>query len=211
MNIYYTGYITKNLITGQLYYGVHRTVDWNDNYFGSGKKLNAAIKQYGKQNFKKRIVAFFDNSDDMWEWERKIITKDVVVDNFYYNMIIGGTGVYGKEVSPFSHPQKYPKELHEKIIKNRNLAINKYRQEGRGRNFSPREREIGCMMANSKKAKNKRRETYKKISHQQGKINSQYGTRWITDGVLNKKIKNTEKLELGWYYGRTAPNSLSGR
>ena len=38
---------------------------------------------------------------------------------------------------------------------------------------------------------------------QQGTGNSQYGTMWITDGVNNKKIKNSDPIPENWNKGRT--------
>jgi hypothetical protein len=38
---------------------------------------------------------------------------------------------------------------------------------------------------------------------QKGSKNSQYGTRWITNGILNRKIKNGDCIPEGWVYGRT--------
>jgi hypothetical protein len=35
-----------------------------------------------------------------------------------------------------------------------------------------------------------------------GKTNSQFGTRWINNGVTCKKIKTTEQLPIGWQLGR---------
>ena len=35
-----------------------------------------------------------------------------------------------------------------------------------------------------------------------GKLNSQYGTMWITNGKKNKKIKKEEKIPEGWTKGR---------
>lgn len=55
------------------------------------------------------------------------------------------------------------------------------------------------------KIKEKIRKTFQKIGHAQGEKNSQYGTKWITDGVIEKKIpkdKLSHYLELGWKPGR---------
>ena len=53
--------------------------------------------------------------------------------------------------------------------------------------------------------KEKLKEIYKNIKHQQGEKNSQYGTCWITKDGINKKIKK-EELSLyeteGWIKGR---------
>ena len=43
---------------------------------------------------------------------------------------------------------------------------------------------------------------FKSSEHQKGKGNSQYGTMWITDGTVNKKIKKDEDIPNGWYKGR---------
>ena len=52
------------------------------------------------------------------------------------------------------------------------------------------------------KAKVSQRKTYSEIQHQQGKKNSQYGTKWITNEVESTKISCDEPLPRGWRYGR---------
>ena len=37
---------------------------------------------------------------------------------------------------------------------------------------------------------------------QTGEGNSQYGTRWITDGTVNKKLKKNDNVPTGWKLGR---------
>ena len=49
----------------------------------------------------------------------------------------------------------------------------------------------------------KRKATFKNIKHQQGAKNSQFGTRWITDGVSSRKLAADALLPKGWRYGRT--------
>ena len=54
-------------------------------------------------------------------------------------------------------------------------------------------------------------ETKKKMSEQRkntgnGTKNSQFGTKWITDGNKNKKINNNDSLPNGWEYGRKIKN-----
>ena len=44
---------------------------------------------------------------------------------------------------------------------------------------------------------------------QSGEFNSQYGKTWITNGVINKKIKITDKIEDGWKLGRFLASSLT--
>lgn len=54
----------------------------------------------------------------------------------------------------------------------------------------------------SNEHKEKCKNTFKRINHQQGKRNSQYGTQWITNEKENKKIKNGDKIPNGWRLGR---------
>ena len=56
--------------------------------------------------------------------------------------------------------------------------------------------------AQSEKARKKKKETFKRIGHAQGSANSQYGTRWVTDGDVNKKIKKDDPMPEGFRPGR---------
>jgi hypothetical protein len=55
--------------------------------------------------------------------------------------------------------------------------------------------------------KKHKEETKRKIGekasiNQKGSGNSQYGTMWITDGCVNKKISKEEAVPEGWFKGR---------
>jgi hypothetical protein len=54
----------------------------------------------------------------------------------------------------------------------------------------------------TKEARKKRIESFKRIQHQRGETNSQYGTMWITNGETNKKIKKNEPIPEGYFPGR---------
>ena len=75
--------------------------------------------------------------------------------------------------------------------------------------FAKRERENiqrhqpkGVEAAKSEPSRNKRKETFKQNNHSKGERNSQYGTMWITNGELNKKIRKDDPLPEGYYPGR---------
>lgn len=89
---FYTIYKTTNLINNKKYIGMHSTNNLNDNYLGSGKILQKAIKKYGKENFTKEILHIFDNFDDMTNKEREIINSDIFESDEYYNLKEGGEG-----------------------------------------------------------------------------------------------------------------------
>ncbi len=61
---------------------------------------------------------------------------------------------------------------------------------------------MASRLGNSPEAQRKRIETYKKIKHQQGSSNSQFGTMWITDGVTNKKVNKSDPIPEGFRRGR---------
>ena len=60
------------------------------------------------------------------------------------------------------------------------------------------------VLGNSGDGLKKKKETYKKIGHQQGTNNSQYGSMWITDGTKEntRKISKNESIPEGYRKGR---------
>ena len=85
-------YKITNLINNHYYYGVHSTEDINDGYMGSGLLLKKAIKKYGKENFKKEILEYFENEIDKYQRESEIITEKLINDPNCYNITLGGRG-----------------------------------------------------------------------------------------------------------------------
>ena len=83
-------YKTTNLIDGCYYYGVHSTDDINDGYYGSGKILKRALNKYGKESFKREIIALFSDRDSALFYEKKLVTPEILEDNNCYNMCEGG-------------------------------------------------------------------------------------------------------------------------
>ena len=70
---------------------MHQTININDGYMGSGKRLHAAYKKYGIENFKKEILYIFDNEQDMKNKEKEL----VVISEMSYNLCDGGKGGFG--------------------------------------------------------------------------------------------------------------------
>ena len=90
--VYYTIYKVTNKINGKFYIGKHQTKKLNDHYYGSGKKLLAAIKKYGKENFSKEILFVFETEQEMNDKEKELITEDFVKRPDTYNVGVGGEG-----------------------------------------------------------------------------------------------------------------------
>jgi group I intron endonuclease len=90
MNKNYFLYKTTNLINNKIYIGVHATKHINDCYLGSGKHLKNAIKKYGKENFKREILEFFNSYEDALLKENEIVNQDFINRIDTYNIVNGG-------------------------------------------------------------------------------------------------------------------------
>ena len=132
---YHYFYKIINLINGNFYYGIHSTNNLNDNYFGSGVRLGKAIKKYGKNNFEKIILKFFDNREELEQYEKLIVNEILVKENNCYNIAIGGckstinmVPVMDKDGNTFQVPKDDPRYLNGELIhvcksQNKNMVI----------------------------------------------------------------------------------------
>lgn len=210
--MYYTIYKITNQVDGKFYIGSHKTKDLNDGYMGSGKYLKHAQEKYGIENFTKEILFVFETSEEMYAKEAELVNEDFLATENTYNLKIGGHGgfdylnstkrnLYGSNGKRgFGGENLKPSvwtrdDLTEDDIENikRKISNTMKSQYASGRPVSF-------------KGKTHSDETKKIISeksseHQSGEGNSQYGTMWITDGVVNKKIKKVDKIPAGFRKG----------
>jgi len=92
----YFVYITTNLINNKQYVGDHSTNNLNDNYLGSGKIISIAIKKYKIENFKLKILEFFDTKQEAFDAQEKYIKQfNTLVPNGYNLSPKGGLGTKG--------------------------------------------------------------------------------------------------------------------
>jgi group I intron endonuclease len=79
-------YITENLINGKKYIG--KDSKNNSNYLGSGRMLLEAIKIHGRENFKKTIIEYCNNNEDLSIRESFWIKKyNALESNDFYNLV----------------------------------------------------------------------------------------------------------------------------
>jgi len=82
-------YKTINLINNKIYIG--QDSNNNPKYLGSGLLLRKAINKYGKKNFKKEILEFCNNQNELNEkeiyWIEKMNSRDLDIG---YNIDYGG-------------------------------------------------------------------------------------------------------------------------
>jgi group I intron endonuclease len=88
-------YITTNLITGKQYIGDHSCDKLEkDSYLGSGLYLRRALKEYGKENFKKEILEFFNSKQEAFNAQEKYINEyNTLAPNGYNISPKGGHNV----------------------------------------------------------------------------------------------------------------------
>ena len=198
--------MTTCKIDNKFYIGMHSTDNLDDGYLGSGKKLWYSIRKNGLENHEKKILEFLPNRILLAEREKEIVNEQFLENPMCMNLQLGGGGGFHSE----EHFKKFQaagveaanqklNELRkdpnwaESYSKSMSAALKKSYSDGRIKGFS------WYGLKHSEETKQKMSE---KASLRTGDKNSQYGTRWITNGTEDKKIKKGEDLPQGWYLGR---------
>jgi len=181
---------------------MHSTNNLDDGYMGSGRRLRASIRKYGKRYHMIVVLEYCDSRELLIEAEKKAITEDMIGDKDCMNLMGGGDGgfvskeactkggttymeKYGGTDTFFDCRSKGGKATFEK-----HGVHEGFKCDWNGRKHSEETKE---KMRDSKKGQGV------------GKTNSQYGTCWITKDGSNKKV-NKDDLDQyvldGWVKGR---------
>lgn len=205
--MYFTVYKTTNLINGKIYIGIHKTENLDDGYLGSGLLINRAIEKYGKENFSKDIIAICDTEEEMYKLEESLVCQAFLTFFSTYNMKLGGDGGFdhlnsnegiSKRSWTFRNWQKSGSDKVKKLL----LTDPSYKERmiKHLKNIAPKVSSYGFLgKIHTNKTRDLMKESHKG-KHSKEK-NSQYGTFWVTNGIENKKIKDT--IPNGWSKGRT--------
>lgn len=214
----YVIYKIINIVNNKIYVGIHKTLNPNDNYFGSGKLIIAAIKKYGLQNFRKEILFEFYSLEEAASKEKEIVNEAFVARDDTYNLSIGG-GLGGKDINGLTfYGRKHTRETKEKLrisSTGRKLppeAIakiiihNKTHQKRKenisktltGRKFTEEHRK------NVSKGLNNYSKLTGKTPGKQKGFKRQYKHVWINNGEIQTRIKEYEIIPEGWFRGRLA-------
>lgn len=219
---YHYFYKITNNLNGHFYYGVHNTDNLNDGYMGSGRRLKIAYKKYGIENFSKEILRYFNSSKEAYEYESEIVNEELIHDYNCYNIQLGGKGinthglmtVKDKDGNCFDIPLNDSRYLSGELngvnkgyITVKDSTNNKfYRILKNDPRYLSGELKYMLTFYNTDIQRiNHVKEIYKKIKHQQGEKNSQYGTCWIHNDKESIKIKKEQLKEYisnGWIKGR---------
>lgn len=195
-------YKTTNILNGKYYIGMHKTLNLEDGYLGSGNLLKKSIEKYGKSNFKKEILEVCISFEEMKEKEALHVHEELLKDPLCLNLRCGGVGGFTKE----SH-NKSQQTLKQRL-KNDPALVEYYREAGSMR--LKINRENGLFKNHRHVNFNHSQESKDLISvlkkgTNKGEQNSQFGTCWITKEGVNKKIKQelfSSFYKEGWIKGR---------
>lgn len=188
---------------------MHSTNNLNDGYLGSGTNLRFAIRKYGVNNFKFEILEMCDNRVELIKREKEIIKEEFLNDPNCYNLKLGGTGGFNSQTHQFKCSQaagiKHRKMLESDPNYRKKISLSRKETSKRGHENGI----IKSIQENYSWVGKKHSETTKKkigeinSINQKGEKNSQFGTKWITNGIQNKKIKKNNPLPNGWRFGYT--------
>ena len=181
-------YLTTNLINNHKYIGKRQKSKFDESYKGSGKRLQAAIKKYGWENFSCEILCWCETLEELNRSEKEYIALYNALNNSdFYNLAEGGTGgntgAQYKGMVP--HKAHHSEETKKKMSEQRlGHSVSSETKEKISKSNSGKKRTAEQRLAN------KLRNT--------GKI-------WIRKDDIQKTIRleDLEKyLEEGWEKGR---------
>lgn len=208
---YHFIYKTTNLLNGKYYVGMHSTSNLKDGYLGSGKRLRYSIRKYGASNFKCEILEFFASREKLASRERELINESLLKDSLCLNLQPGGGGGVSKEVGlalskAGTEATRKLRESQDKVYLEKRKQVNeatklrnKILWETGAFNMH-----YGHTYWVGRKHKPETIENFRtqKRGTGTGNTNSQYGSFWITDDKVNKKLKAGEAIPEGFKKGR---------
>ena len=110
--MYHFVYETTNTVNCKRYRGVHSSTVLDDNYLGTNKALQQAIRKYGRTNFERLILEVFTTREEAFLAERRYVDTTWVSRVDTYNFRCGGGG---KLEQTFGRSMKHTEETKQKI------------------------------------------------------------------------------------------------
>ena len=212
--MFYILYKTTNNIDGKTYVGCHKTNDLEDGYFGSGKLIKRAIAKYGLENFERKVLAQFDNKDDVYQMESILVDQDFIDSPETYNLKLGGEGGFdyineqnlnaGRGLATKDKAAQASKSRKAYLQQNPKAVAHMLEIAAAGRKVVKAKYNFATFKgkAHTEETKAQMSKSHKANRNSQGSRNSQFGTMWITDGNQSKKVKKDTPIPEGWNKGR---------
>jgi len=199
--------MTINKINNKKYIGQH--IKFDDNYLGSGKVIQLAIKKYGKENFKRIILDYAYSQEELNEKEKYFIQYyNAINSKEFYNIHVGGKG--GDTYSGRTELEKsnFKKKMSELTKGENNGMFGKSHKD-----FSKYKMKI-TRNTNKNKYKYSSEEFRNKISAvTKGENNGMYGKHHTEISKINMSINSKGKTlgEKNGMYGMKDENALNGK
>lgn len=207
--VYYFLYKTTNKINGKYYIGAHTTSNLDDGYLGSGTLILRAISKYGKENFIREILQFFNSSEELYLAERQLVDEKFILDDNNYNVNIGGKGGFlpmAGEKNPF-YGKKHSFETRQKMseaAKHRKPMSENHKQ-AIGKAI------LGVKPYTNGKVNIKLHDNqpippgfYYGVTRHKKYNKSKNHINWYTNGIKNIILHDTEEVPQGFHLGRTS-------
>jgi hypothetical protein len=167
---------------------MHSTDDLQDGYLGSGKVLGYSRRKHGDENHTLEILEMCGSRELLKVREREIVNEELLSNPLNMNLKYGGDG--GGKFWSEEHQRKCASaggRVGGKTAGKLNGAQNYLSARERGTS------KLSCLAFSGKKhsTESRRRISSSMLGKQDAKKNSQFGTCWVTNGVITKKIKAT--------------------
>lgn len=85
-------YKTTRISTGEYYIGIHSSNKLMDSYLGSGDRIRALVRKYGRQEFIRENLLVLNTRRDALQKEHEILSPEVLSDPLCINICVGGKG-----------------------------------------------------------------------------------------------------------------------
>lgn len=200
--MFYIIYKTTNSINGKIYIGLHKTVNLNDGYQGSGKALLRAIKKYGKENFNTEILEHCSTEAEMIEREKDIVNEAFCADQNTYNLMPGGRfGSNEKNGLSFSgrHHTDETKRKMSESLKGRKVSpeARKKMSENNFARRDPERQRLHASMLGSRTSIKRKQSNY---------IHSEETKKKVSESLINT---NTKRKQNGMQHPNTGMKRIS--
>jgi len=216
METFHYVYLTTNLINGKQYVG-DRTCNCDpekDTYLGSGRPyFKRALKQYGKENFKKEILEFFPTRLEAFLSQEKYIKQyNTLVPNGYNISPKGGHRLKGSMSEETKQKIGTANKISLKGKKQSNETIEKRNKSNIGKKRSKKALEN---MSNAQKIAQNKSELIEKRKIQ-GKINPPFKGKHHTEeskkliSINNARVKYWENKKFSEEHKKHISESLKG-
>ena len=210
-------YITTNLINGKRYIGrckfdTTRPNAWKT-YLGSGVALKLAVKKYGRQNFKKVIVSWAMNEEELNNQEMTLIDFfDAVQSDNYYNVSNGQysnawihkteeeKNIIRKKISDKSMKNVLSEEDYDRYIKDLSFKMSGKNNPFYGKRHTDETKAVLSQKASERQMGDKNKKPWKGIC---GENNPHYGTHHSSESKQKMSESAKKKFQNGFIHGRS--------